>query len=97
MVLLDFHPTQGFMIGTAFVTYSVYVYGAYPIKESSTTTKTLVESGPNNSRNNNNNDSESMRTKNSDKHDDDDDTNSSATDSLIQKEIEVSQDAPNRI
>ena len=37
MMILDFHPTQGFLVGASCVTYSVYLYSAYPIKIESNT------------------------------------------------------------
>ena len=67
MVLLDFHPTQGFMIGAGCVTYSVYLYSAYPIKQESSI---VVKATGENNVNNNNNDSQAARSNNSNKDDD---------------------------
>ena len=70
MVLLDFHPTQGFMIGAGCVTYSVYLYSAWPIKQE---TPIVVKSTGENNINNNNNESQNTRSSSNNSNKDDDD------------------------
>ena len=49
MVLLDFHPTQGFMIGAGCVTYSVYLYSAWPIKQETAVVAKIIGNSISNS------------------------------------------------